>query len=93
MESGSLTNIESSFQAYPVELAVFTGCRLHYRLCVVGVRTVSPRSNGKDLMCWIAAVADTSAIFHRTAPAEAREHVRRFTELFCSPRKDAIELP
>ena len=96
MEFKSLTNIESSFRRIRLMLAVFTGCCAlitgyalwsSYRFAEKQREKIYVLDKGKSLM--LALSQDLS----QNRPAEAREHVRRFHELFfsLSPQKDAIE--
>lgn len=96
MEFKSLTNIESSFRRIRLMLAVFTGCCAFitgyalwssYRFAEKQREKIYVLDKGKSLM--LALSQDLS----QNRPAEAREHVRRFHELFfsLSPQKDAIE--
>ena len=95
MEFKSLTNIESSFRRIRLMLAVFTGCCAlvtgyalwsSYRFAERQREKIYVLDGGKSLM--MALSQDLS----QNRPAEAREHVRRFHELFfsLSPQKDAI---
>ena len=61
-----------------------------------GVRSASPRSSGKKIYVLDGGKSLMLALsqdLSQNRPAEAREHVRRFHELFfgLSPQKDAIE--
>ena len=96
MEFKSLTNIESSFRRIRLMLAVFVGCCTlvtvfalwnSYRFAEKQREKIYVLDGGKSLM--LALSQDLS----QNRPAEAREHVRRFHELFfgLSPQKDAIE--
>ena len=96
MEFKSLTNIESSFRRIRLMLAVFvccckliTGYSLwsSYSFAEKQREKIYVLDGGKSLM--LALSQDLS----QNRPAEAREHVRRFHELFfsLSPQKDAIE--
>ena len=96
MEFKSLTNIESSFRRIRLMLAVFTGCCAlitgyalwsSYRFAEKQREKIYVLDKGKSLM--LALSQDLS----QNRPAEAREHVRRFHELFftLSPDKAAIE--
>ena len=96
MEFKSLTNIESSFRRIRLMLAVFTGCCAlitgyalwsSYRFAEKQREKIYVLDKGKSLM--LALSQDLS----QNRPAEAREHVRRFHELFftLSPEKSAIE--
>ena len=96
MEFKSLTNIESSFRRIRLMLAVFTGCCAlvtgyalwsSYRFAEKQREKIYVLDKGKSLM--LALSQDLS----QNRPAEAREHVRRFHELFftLSPDKSAIE--
>ena len=96
MEFKSLTNIESSFRRIRLMLAVFTGCCAlvtgyalwsSYRFAERQREKIYVLDGGKSLM--MALSQDLS----QNRPAEAREHVRRFHELFftLSPEKSAIE--
>ena len=91
-----MTNIESSFRRIRLMLAVFTGCCAlitgyalwsSYRFAEKQREKIYVLDKGKSLM--LALSQDLS----QNRPAEAREHVRRFHELFfsLSPQKDAIE--
>ena len=95
MEFKSLTNIESSFRRIRLMLAVFVGCCTlvtvfalwnSYRFAEKQREKIYVLDGGKSLM--LALSQDLS----QNRPAEAREHVRRFHELFfgLSPQKDAI---
>ena len=90
-----MTNIESSFRRIRLMLAVFTGCCAlvtgyalwsSYRFAERQREKIYVLDGGKSLM--MALSQDLS----QNRPAEAREHVRRFHELFfsLSPQKDAI---
>ena len=96
MEFKSLTNIESSFRRIRMMAAVFiccctlvTGYALwsSYRFAERQREKIYVLDGGKSLM--MALSQDLS----QNRPAEAREHVRRFHELFftLSPEKSAIE--
>ena len=96
MEFKSLTNIESSFKRIRLMLAVFACCCAlvtgyalwsSYRFAEKQREKIYVLDGGKSLM--MALSQDLS----QNRPAEAREHVRRFHELFfsLSPQKDAIE--
>ena len=96
MEFKSLTNIESSFRRIRLMLAAFVcGCTLitgyslwsSYSFAEKQREKIYVLDGGKSLM--LALSQDLS----QNRPAEAREHVRRFHELFfsLSPQKDAIE--
>lgn len=96
MEFKSLTNIESSFRRIRLMLAAFvcyctliTGYSLwsSYSFAEKQREKIYVLDGGKSLM--LALSQDLS----QNRPAEAREHVRRFHELFfsLSPQKDAIE--
>ena len=96
MEFKSLTNIESSFRRIRLMLAVFTGCCAlitgyalwsSYRFAEKQREKIYVLDKGKSLM--LALSQDLS----QNRPAEAREHVRRFHELFfsLSPQKDFAE--
>ena len=96
MEFKSLTNIETSFRRIRLMLAVFTGCCTlvtgyalwsSFRFAEKQREKIYVLDGGKSLM--LALSQDLS----QNRPAEAREHVRRFHELFfgLSPQKDAIE--
>ena len=96
MDFKSLTNIESSFRRIRLMLAVFVGCCTlvtvfalwnSYRFAEKQREKIYVLDGGKSLM--LALSQDLS----QNRPAEAREHVRRFHELFfgLSPQKDAIE--
>ena len=95
MEFKSLTNIESSFRRIRMMAAVFiccctlvTGYALwsSYRFAERQREKIYVLDGGKSLM--MALSQDLS----QNRPAEAREHVRRFHELFfsLSPQKEAI---
>lgn len=94
MEFKSLTNIESSFKRIRLMLAVFACCCAlvtgyalwsSYRFAEKQREKIYVLDGGKSLM--MALSQDLS----QNRPAEAREHVRRFHELFfsLSPQKDA----
>ncbi len=96
MEFKSLTNIESSFRRIRLMLAVFVGCCTlvtvfalwnSYRFAEKQREKIYVLDGGKSLM--LALSQDLS----QNRPAEAREHVRRFHELFftLAPDKNAIE--
>ena len=96
MEFKSLTNIESSFKRIRLMLAVFACCCAlvtgyalwsSYRFAEKQREKIYVLDGGKSLM--MALSQDLS----QNRPAEAREHVRRFHELFfsLSAQKDAIE--
>lgn len=96
MEFKSLTNIESSFRRIRLMLAtsvccctLITGYSLwsSYSFAEKQREKIYVLDGGKSLM--LALSQDLS----QNRPAEAREHVRRFHELFfsLSPQKDAIE--
>lgn len=96
MEFKSLTNIESSFRRIRMMLAAFVCCCTlvtgyalwsSYRFAERQREKIYVLDGGKSLM--LALSQDLS----QNRPAEAREHVRRFHELFfgLSPQKDAIE--
>ena len=87
MEFKSLTNIESSFRRIRLMLAVFVGCCTLVTVFALWNSYRFALDGGKSLM--LALSQDLS----QNRPAEAREHVRRFHELFfgLSPQKDAIE--
>lgn len=85
MEFKSLTNIESSFRRIRLMLAVFVGCCTlvtvfalwnSYRFAEKQREKIYVLDGGKSLM--LALSQDLS----QNRPAEAREHVRRFHELF-----------
>ena len=91
MEFKSLTNIESSFRRIRMMAAVFiccctlvTGYALwsSYRFAERQREKIYVLDGGKSLMMALS----------QNRPAEAREHVRRFHELFfsLSPQKEAI---
>ena len=96
MEFKSLKNIESSFRQIRLFGIVFLSlCAVitvwsvwsSYRFAERQREKIYVLDNGKSLM--LALSQDLS----QNRPAEAREHVRRFHELFfsLSPQKDAIE--
>ena len=96
MEFKSLTNIETSFRRIRAMLVVFVCCTTlisgyalwsSYRFAERQREKIYVLDGGKSLM--LALSQDLS----QNRPAEAREHVRRFHELFfgLSPQKDAIE--
>ena len=96
MEFKSLKNIESSFRQIRLFGIVFLSlCTVvtvwsvwnSYRFAEKQREKIYVLDNGKSLM--LALSQDLS----QNRPAEAREHVRRFHELFfnLSPQKDAIE--
>ena len=96
MEFKSLTNIESSFRRNRLMLAAFVCCCTlitgyslwsSYSFAEKQREKIYVLDGGKSLM--LALSQDLS----QNRPAEAREHVRRFHELFfsLSPQKDAIE--
>ena len=96
MEFKSLRNIESSFRQIRLFGIVFLSlCAVvtvwsvwnSYRFAEKQREKIYVLDNGKSLM--LALSQDLS----QNRPAEAREHVRRFHELFfsLSPQKDAIE--
>ena len=96
MEFKSLTNIESSFRRIRLMLAAFVCCCTlipgfslwsSYSFAEKQREKIYVLDGGKSLM--LALSQDLS----QNRPAEAREHVRRFHELFfnLSPQKDAIE--
>ena len=96
MEFKSLTNIESSFRRFRLMLAAFVCCCTlitgyslwsSYSFAEKQREKIYVLDGGKSLM--LALSQDLS----QNRPAEAREHVRRFHELFfnLSPQKDAIE--
>ena len=96
MEFKSLKNIESSFRQIRIFCLSFLGlCALiavfsvikSYRFAEAQRQKIYVLDGGKSLM--MALSQDLS----QNRPAEAREHVRRFHELFfsLSPQKDAIE--
>ena len=96
MEFKSLTNIESSFRRIRLKLAAFVCCCTlitgyslwsSYSFAEKQREKIYVLDGGKSLM--LALSQDLS----QNRPAEAREHVRRFHELFfsLSPQKDAIE--
>ena len=96
MEFKSLTNIESSFRRILLMLAAFVCCCTlitgyslwsSYSFAEKQREKIYVLDGGKSLM--LALSQDLS----QNRPAEAREHVRRFHELFfnLSPQKDAIE--
>ena len=102
MEFKSLTNIESSFRRIRLMLAVFVGCCTlvtvfalwnSYRFAEKQREKIyvldGGLDGGKSLM--LALSQDLS----QNRPAEAREHVRRFHELFfgLSPQKDDRRMP
>lgn len=87
MEFKSLTNIESSFKRIRLMLAVFACCCAlvtgyalwsSYRFAEKQREKIYVLDGGKSLM--MALSQDLS----QNRPAEAREHVRRFHELFFS---------
>lgn len=95
MEFKSLTNIESSFRRIRMMAAVFICCCtlvtgyalwISYRFAERQREKIYVLDGGKSLM--MALSQDLS----QNRPAEAREHVRRFHELFfsLSPQKEAI---
>ena len=96
MEFKSLTNIESSFRRIRLMLEGFVCCCTlitgyslwsSYSFAEKQREKIYVLDGGKSLM--LALSQDLS----QNRPAEAREHVRRFHELFfsLSPQKDAIE--
>lgn len=96
MEFKSLKNIETSFRQIRLFGIVFVAmCAVVVSVALVAVFNFAERQrekiyvldNGKSLM--LALSQDMS----QNRPAEAREHVRRFHELFfmLSPDKSAIE--
>ena len=96
MEFKSLKNIESSFRQIRLSGIVFLSlCAVitvwsvwsSYRFAERQREKIYVLDNGKSLM--LALSQDLS----QNRPAEAREHVRRFHELFftLSPEKSAIE--
>ena len=98
MEFKSLTNIESSFRRIRLMLAVFVGCCTlvtvfalwnSYRFAEKQREKIYVLDGGKSLM--LALSQDLS----QNRPAEAREHVRRFHELFfgLSPQSTISTVP
>ena len=96
MEFKCLTNIETSFRQLRMYAFVFAGiCAvvtvvavwMSYSFAERQRQKIYVLDNGKSLM--LALSQDLS----QNRPAEAREHVRRFHELFftLSPEKSAIE--
>ena len=96
MEFKSLTNIENSFRRIRLMLVAFVCCCTlstgyslwsSYSFAERQREKIYVLDGGKSLM--LALSQDLS----QNRPAEAREHVRRFHELFfsLSPQKDAIE--
>lgn len=96
MEFKSLTNIESSFKRIRLMLVAFVCCCTlvtgyalwsSYGFAEKQREKIYVLDQGKSLM--LALSQDV----RQNRPAEAREHVRRFHELFfsLSPQKDAIE--
>lgn len=96
MEFKSLTNIESSFRRIRAMLVAFVCCCTRvtgfalwgaFRFAEKQREKIYVLDGGKSLM--LALSQDLS----QNRPAEAREHVRRFHELFfgLSPQKEAIE--
>ena len=96
MEFQSLRNIETAFRQIRLYILLFallsagvSGYALYssYRFAEKQREKIYVLDQGKSLM--LALSQDAS----RTRPVEAREHVRRFHELFFSiaPDKDAIE--
>ena len=96
MEFKSLTNIESSFRRIRLMLIAFVSCCTlvtgyalwsSYSFAEQQRQKIYVLDGGKSLM--LALSQDLT----QNRPAEAREHVRRFHELFfsLSPQKDAIE--
>ena len=96
MEFKSLKNIETSFRqirlftlVFACLCAVVTGFALwkSYSFAEAQRQKIYVLDNGKSLM--LALSQDLS----QNRPAEAREHVRRFHEMFftLSPEKSAIE--
>ena len=96
MEFRSLTNIETSFKqirlyaaAFVVLCIVITGIVVYssYAFANRQREKIYVLDNGKSLI--LALSQDAAA----NRPVEAREHVRRFHELFftVAPDKDAIE--
>lgn len=96
MEFKTLRNIESSFKQIRLYALVFAGlCAsvagfssyLSYRFAEQQRQKVYVLDNGKSLMLALSQDATINR------PVEAREHVRRFHELFftLAPDKDAIE--
>ena len=96
MEFKSLRNIESSFRQIRLFGIVFVAmCTVVVSVALIAAFNFAERQrekiyvldNGKSLM--LALSQDMS----QNRPAEAREHVRRFHELFfsLSPDKSAIE--
>ncbi|GAE84897.1 conjugative transposon protein TraK [Bacteroides reticulotermitis] len=96
MEFKSLTTIEGSFRRIRLMLIAFVCCCTlitgyalwnSYRFAEAQRQKIYVLDGGKSLM--LALSQDLS----QNRPAEAREHVRRFHELFfsLSPQKDAIE--
>ncbi len=95
MEFKSLTNIESSFRRIRLMLAVFVGCCTlvtvfalwnSYRFAEKQREKIYVLDGGKSLM--LALSQDLS----QNRPAEAREHVRRFHELFSGCRHRRMPL-
>lgn len=95
MEFKSLTNIESSFRRIRLMLAVFVGCCTlvtvfalwnSYRFAEKQREKIYVLDGGKSLM--LALSQDLS----QNRPAEAREHVRRFHELFFGCRHRKMQL-
>lgn len=96
MEFKTLRNIESSFRQIRLYAMVFAGLCLgiggyavweSYRFAQVQRQKIYVLDNGKSLML---ALSQDAAI---NRPVEAREHIRRFHELFftLAPDKEAIE--
>ena len=96
MEFKSLTNIESGFRRIRAMLVAFVCCCTlvtgfalwgAFRFAEKQREKIYVLDGGKSLM--LALSQDLS----QNRPAEAREHVRRFHELFfgLSPQKEAIE--
>ncbi|OHT43668.1 conjugative transposon protein TraK [Flavobacterium tructae] len=96
MEFKTLRNIENSFRqirlyaiVFAVLCAAVTGCALwrSYSFAELQRQKIYVLDNGKSLMLALAQDASINR------PVEAREHVRRFHELFftLAPDKNAIE--
>ena len=95
MEFKSLKNIETSFRQIRLFGIIYTAACASWWSARWCAPSASPRRNGRRYTSSMEQESYARALAGPVAepPAEAREHVRRFHELFftLSPEKSAIE--
>lgn len=91
-----MKNIETSFRHLRLFGIVYLGVCTRLWAIPCGRHTVLPKPSARRSMCWMRGsllMLALSQDLEQNRPVEAREHVRRFHELFFSlaPDKSAIE--